>query len=67
MARRVQLVLEFEDAEPISGSLRGDDGGSRRFSGWLGLMAAIKETAGNEPSPLATDERPSVSDGDLAP
>jgi hypothetical protein len=67
MARRVQLVLEFEDSEPISGSLRGDDGASRPFSGWLGLMAAIKATGGNEPSPAPADGRRPAGDGKAAP
>jgi hypothetical protein len=67
MSRRVQLVLEFEDSEPISGSLHGDDGGSRPFSGWLGLMAAIRETAGNEPSPAPGDGRPSADGSKAAP
>jgi hypothetical protein len=40
--RRLGLELRF-DAQPIQGRLYDhDDGGlDRRFSGWLGLMAAI--------------------------
>lgn len=66
MSRSVQLVLEFEDSEPISGLLRADDGASRPFSGWLGLMAAIKETAGTEPSPAPADGRRPAGDGKAA-
>ncbi len=67
MSRRVQLVLEFDDSEPISGSLRAEDGASRPFSGWLGLIAAIKETAGSDPSPASADRRASRRDREPAP
>jgi hypothetical protein len=63
MSRRVHLVLEFEDSEPISGSLHLEDGASRLFSGWLGLIAAIKETADGELSPTPADGGPTASDG----
>jgi hypothetical protein len=55
MSRRAQLVLELEDSEPISGSLHLEGGGSRPFSGWLGLIAAIKESAAGELSPTLAD------------
>lgn len=67
MSRRVQLLLEFEDSEPISGSLRAEDDASRPFSGWLGLIAAIKETAGGDPSPASADGRTSLRDREPAP
>jgi hypothetical protein len=67
MSRRVQLVLEFEDSEPISGALHGDDGALLPFSGWLGLMAAIKESAGNDAPPAPADGRPSAGGGEPAP
>jgi hypothetical protein len=49
--RRLALEVRF-DAEPIEGRLYdGDDGArlDRRFSGWLGLMAAIDAARGDEP------------------
>ncbi|MDQ3936923.1 MAG: hypothetical protein M3340_20090 [Actinomycetota bacterium] len=42
--RRLALEVRF-DAEPIQGRLYDTDDGDRldrRFSGWLGLMAAIE-------------------------
>ena len=47
--RRLALEVRF-DAEPIQGRLYDDDGGrlDRRFSGWLGLMAALDAASGND-------------------
>jgi hypothetical protein len=47
--RRLVLEVRF-DAEPIQGRVydREDDGRlDRRFSGWLGLMAAIEAARGS--------------------
>jgi hypothetical protein len=38
--RTLALEVRF-DAQPIQGRLYEHDGVDRRFSGWLGLMAAI--------------------------
>ena len=46
--RRLALEVRF-DAEPIEGRLYDDQPGGRldrRFSGWLGLMAAIDAARG---------------------
>ena len=46
--RRLALELRF-DAEPIQGRLYDIENGDRldrRFSGWLGLMAAIEAARG---------------------
>jgi hypothetical protein len=46
--RRLALEVRF-DAEPIQGRLYDDEDGGRldrRFSGWLGLMAAIDAARG---------------------
>jgi hypothetical protein len=51
--RRLGLEVRF-DAEPIRGRLydHEDDGRlDRRFSGWLGLMAAIDAARGAEVPP----------------
>jgi hypothetical protein len=40
--QRKTFTLEFEDAEPIEGRLRAEDGPSREFVGWLGLAAALE-------------------------
>jgi hypothetical protein len=51
--RRLALEVRF-DAEPIEGRLydHEDDGRlDRRFSGWLGLMAAIDAARGADGSP----------------
>jgi hypothetical protein len=49
MSRRLHLLLEVEDTEPVNGSLHLEDGTTRPFSGWLGLMAAIREAASRHP------------------
>jgi hypothetical protein len=51
--RRLGLEVRF-DAQPIEGRLYDhDDGGriDRRFSGWLGLMAAIDAARGADRIP----------------
>ena len=48
--RRLALEVRF-DAEPIEGRLYDDQPGGRldrRFSGWLGLMAAIDAARGTD-------------------
>ena len=54
--RRLGLEVWFE-AERIDGRVYDQDDASRldrRFSGWLGLLSALVETApGREPAPLA--------------
>ncbi len=47
--RRLALEVRF-DAEPIQGRLYDEDGGrlDRRFSGWLGLIAAIDAARGGD-------------------
>ena len=50
--RRLALEVRF-DAQPIEGRLYDrEDGGrlDRRFSGWLGLMAAIEAARGADQS-----------------
>ncbi|HZA89213.1 MAG TPA: hypothetical protein VE401_03190 [Solirubrobacterales bacterium] len=49
-AQEVRLLLEasLDGDGSISGSLRGAQGESRPFSGWLGLAAAITELADRE-------------------
>ncbi len=37
------------DADPITGSLTGVDGVGRRFSGWIGLSAAIGAVRSEQP------------------
>lgn len=37
------------DAQPIQGRVYEDDGLDRRFSGWLGLMAAIEAARAADP------------------
>ncbi len=37
---RLILLIDL-DADPINGSLQTADGRSRRFSGWIGLAAAL--------------------------
>ena len=44
--KRLGLEVRF-DAEPIEGRLFDDRRPVRRFSGWLGLMAAIEAAAPN--------------------
>lgn len=39
--RKLALEVRF-DAQPIEGRVYEADGVERRFSGWLGLMAAIE-------------------------
>jgi hypothetical protein len=39
--RKLALEVRF-DAQPIEGRVYESDGVDRRFSGWLGLMAAIE-------------------------
>jgi hypothetical protein len=47
--RRLALEVRF-DAQPIEGRVYEDDGRTdRRFSGWLGLMAAIEASRAAAP------------------
>jgi hypothetical protein len=43
--RKLALEVRF-DAQPIEGRVYENDGLDRRFSGWLGLMAAIEAARG---------------------
>lgn len=57
--RRLALEVRF-DAEPIQGRLYDhEDGGrlDRRFSGWLGLLAAIEAARGVAPHDREGEER----------
>jgi hypothetical protein len=48
--RRLGLEVRF-DAQPIEGRVYDHEGGGgmdRRFSGWLGLMAAIEAARGSD-------------------
>jgi hypothetical protein len=46
--RKLALEVRF-DAQPIQGRVYEDDGLDRRFSGWLGLMAAIEAARAADP------------------
>jgi hypothetical protein len=46
--RKLALEVRF-DAQPIEGRVYEDDGPDRRFSGWLGLMAAIDAARAADP------------------
>jgi hypothetical protein len=40
---RVRLCLEFDlDADPVSGVLCAEDGGSEPFAGWMALTGTIE-------------------------
>jgi hypothetical protein len=45
------LVLEIEsDTDPVSGWLSDERGARRRFSGWLGLAAALETVIDDAPA-----------------
>jgi hypothetical protein len=45
-----QLTLHIDlDAEPVTGSLSSAYGTDRRFSGWIGLAAALEAIRGELP------------------
>lgn len=46
--RKLALEVRF-DAQPIEGRVYEDTGVDRRFSGWLGLMAAIDAAQAADP------------------
>lgn len=52
----LRLEVRFDDGSP-TGHATATDGNSRRFAGWLALMAAIEALAPDEASPPTT--RPS--------
>jgi hypothetical protein len=44
---RVRLCIEFDlDADPVSGILCDEQGGSEPFSGWMGLTGTIELALG---------------------
>jgi hypothetical protein len=47
--RKLALEVRF-DAQPIEGRVYEHDGMDRRFSGWLGLMAAIDAARATDPT-----------------
>lgn len=54
-----RLTLDVVGVDPIEGRLRGDDGRTRMFIGWMDLARALEELLGREPSvsPPTTDPR----------
>jgi hypothetical protein len=58
----ITLALEIQPgSEPLEGKLRTPDGSERRFTGMLGLLAAIESASGGqtpsgEPTPTALKE-----------
>jgi hypothetical protein len=57
---QTHLILHIDlDADPITGSLGSPDAASRRFSGWIGLAAAlgaIRAELAQEPEPQTSVE-----------
>lgn len=41
MVQHLHLELDLDPAEPIAGTLTGDDGVERSFIGWLDLLALL--------------------------
>ncbi|WP_026912545.1 hypothetical protein [Patulibacter minatonensis] len=39
--RPISVELQIDEARPLSGRLRSDDGAWRGFAGWIGLAGAI--------------------------
>jgi hypothetical protein len=57
------LTLRIDlEADPIMGSLRSSDAASRRFSGWIGLAAALEAIRAE----LAQEPEPQVKSRDVA-
>ncbi len=42
--------MDVTRAEPLTGSVRTAEGEAREFTTWLGLMAALRATVGEEPA-----------------
>jgi hypothetical protein len=43
---RAQVTLDFElDSEPIAGSLRGANGRTTAFNGWIQLVSLLQDAA----------------------
>jgi len=56
-----QLTLRIDlEADPITGSLSSAHGASRRFSGWIGLAAALEAIRAELPVPENPSVNPSV-------
>jgi hypothetical protein len=53
---RLVLAARFDREGSISGSIELAEGGQRRFTGWLGLAAAITELAERD-MPAKTSDR----------
>lgn len=51
MTRRepCRLTLDVDGVDPIEGRLRGDDGRTRPFVGWIDLARGLEELLGQEP------------------
>jgi hypothetical protein len=48
---RTRVTVEFDSgSDPMSGRMLDEGGGSRAFTGWLGLAAALANVVRNEPS-----------------
>jgi hypothetical protein len=66
---RLVLVARLDPQGSISGSIQTAEGEPRRFSGWLGLAAAITESA--EPAgrgaPQASDRPANLLQGRVEP
>jgi hypothetical protein len=64
MAEHVQVTLELELTDPISGRLLGADGEERDFSGWLQMLSALEMISADARESHGLDgEKPGVDDG----
>jgi hypothetical protein len=57
-AAAVRLTVAFAPGEEIGGTVIRDEGETRPFTGWMGLVAAIESLAGDSTAPLAGTIRP---------
>lgn len=58
----MHLSLALELSDPIQGELRDERGATERFSGWLGLLAAIEAAMRRD---LVCDARHEIGVGAL--
>ncbi len=46
----MRLIVDVTRADPLTGSVRTAEGEAHEFTTWLGLMAALRATVGEEPA-----------------
>jgi hypothetical protein len=51
----IEVVCEISSLEPISGRLRGEEGRSEEFRGWMDFATALLAVAGEPNHPIQAE------------